>query len=118
MLLEDLTHMEDTWKRADPLPHPLHHTAATSFDGKIYVVGGFLDSQWTPSNRLFIYDPLKNQWHESKQMPTARGALTANFINGIYIMLLDKLTTNNQKSCCYISTQTFKNDPTSPEVHE
>ena len=27
-------------------------------------------------------------------------------------------TTNNQKSCCYISTQTFKNDPTSPEVHE
>ena len=42
-------------------------------DSKIYVVGGFLDSQWTPSNRLFIYDPLENQWHEGKQMPTARG---------------------------------------------
>ncbi len=52
-------------------------------DSKIYVVGEFLDSQWTPSNRLFIYDPLENQWHEGKQMPTARGALTANFINGI-----------------------------------
>jgi N-acetylneuraminic acid mutarotase len=74
----------NTWKRtaAAPLPNPLHHTAATSFNGKIYVVGGFLDSQWTPSNRLFIYDPLKNQWHEGKPMPTPRGALTANFIDG------------------------------------
>jgi N-acetylneuraminic acid mutarotase len=74
----------NTWSSAAPLPHPLHHTAAaTSLNGKLYVVGGFLDSQWTPSNRLFIYDPLKNQWHEGKQMPTARGALTANFVNGI-----------------------------------
>ena len=73
----------NTWSSAAPLPHTSHHTAATrSFDGKVYVVGGFLDSQWTPSNRLFIYDPPKNQWHEGKQMPTARGALTANFING------------------------------------
>jgi N-acetylneuraminic acid mutarotase len=75
----------NTWSSAAPLPHPLHHTAAaTSFDGKIYVVGGFSDSQWTPSNRLFIYDPLKNQWHEGKHMPTARGALTANFVNGTF----------------------------------
>jgi N-acetylneuraminic acid mutarotase len=73
----------NTWKTAAPLPHPLHHTASTSFDGKICVIGGFLDSQWTPSSRLFIYDPLKNQWHEGRQMPTARGALTANFIDGI-----------------------------------
>jgi Kelch motif len=71
------------WSSAAHLPHPLHHTAATSFGGKVYVVGGFLDSHWTPSDRLFIYDPLKNQWYEGKQMPTARGALTANFINGI-----------------------------------
>src|ERR671939_1009708 len=78
----------NTWSSAAPLPHPLHHTAATrSFDGKVYVVGGFLDSQWTPSNRLFIYDPFKNQWREGKQMLTARGALTANFINGILYAL-------------------------------
>ena len=36
------------------------------------MVGGYLDSQWTPSNKLFIYDPLKNKWHEGKQMPPAR----------------------------------------------
>src|SRR5919199_3542885 len=74
----------NTWSSAAPLPHTLHHTAAaTSSDGKIYVVGGYLDSQWTPSNRLFIYDPHKNQWHEGKHMHIARGALTANFIDGI-----------------------------------
>jgi hypothetical protein len=65
-IVEIYSVMNNTWKRtaAAPLPNPLHHTAATSFNGKVYVVGGFLDSQWTPSNRLFIYDPLKNQWHE------------------------------------------------------
>jgi N-acetylneuraminic acid mutarotase len=64
----------NTWKRAAaPLPHPLHHTIATSFNGKVYVVDGFLDGQWTPNNRSFIYDPLKNQWHEGKPMPL-RGA--------------------------------------------
>jgi len=82
-IVEVYSTKNNTWKSAAPLPHPLHHTAATSFDGKIYVVGGFFDNQWTPSNRLFIYDPLKNQWYEGKQMHTARGALTANFINGI-----------------------------------
>jgi N-acetylneuraminic acid mutarotase len=83
-IVEIYSVMNNTWKRtaATPLPNPLHHTAATSFNGKVYVVGGFLDSQWTPSNRLFIYDPLKNQWHEGKPMPTPRGALTANFIDG------------------------------------
>jgi N-acetylneuraminic acid mutarotase len=83
-IVEIYNFANNTWKSVAPLPHPLHHTAAaTSFDGKVYVVGGYLDSQWTPSDRLLIYDPLKNQWHEGKQMPTARGALTANFINRI-----------------------------------
>jgi N-acetylneuraminic acid mutarotase len=82
-IVEAYSVKDNTWSQVAPLPHALHHTAASSFNGKIYVVGGYLDSQWTPSNRLFIYDPLTNQWQEGKSMPTARGALTANFINGI-----------------------------------
>jgi Kelch motif len=91
-IVEIYSVMNNTWKRtaAAPLPNPLHHTAATSFNGKVYVVGGFLDSQWTPSNRLFIYDPLKNQWDEGKPMPTPRGALTANFVNGTLYAVADK----------------------------
>jgi N-acetylneuraminic acid mutarotase len=72
----------NTWSRAAvPLPEPLHHTAAASYDGKIYVVGGYT-APWSPSNRLFIYDPVQNNWQEGKPMPTARGALNVNFVNG------------------------------------
>src|SRR5947208_3459463 len=74
-IVEDYSVKDNTRSQIAPLPHALHHTAASSFNGKIYVVGGYLDSQWTPSNKLFIYDPLKNQWQEGESMPTARGAL-------------------------------------------
>jgi N-acetylneuraminic acid mutarotase len=64
------------------LPVALNHAAADSYDGKIYVVGGYLDDR-IPTNRLFIYDPSQNVWNEGASMPTARAALTAKFINGV-----------------------------------
>jgi N-acetylneuraminic acid mutarotase len=73
----------NTWSNAAaPLPEPLHHTAASSYDGKIYVAGGYT-APWSPSNKLFIYDPVQNSWQEGRPMPTARGALNVNFVNGI-----------------------------------
>ncbi|MDQ3968436.1 MAG: galactose oxidase [Thermoproteota archaeon] len=77
----------NTWsKAAAPLPEPLHHTASASYSGKIYVVGGYTAagslSDRSPSNRLFIYDPVQNSWQEGNPMPTARGALNVNFVNG------------------------------------
>ena len=73
---------KNSWKSIDPLPQELHHTAAASYDGKIYVVGGFISREQIPSNQLFIYDPMNNQWTEGKSMPTQRGALNALFVNG------------------------------------
>jgi N-acetylneuraminic acid mutarotase len=73
----------DSWNSIAPLPEPLHHTASATFDGKIYVIGGFVSREWIPTNKLFIYDPIKDQWSEGKSMPTARGALNALFVNGI-----------------------------------
>jgi N-acetylneuraminic acid mutarotase len=105
-IVEIYSVMNNTWKRtaAAPLPNPLHHTAATSFNGKVYVVGGFLDSQWTPSNRLFIYDPLKNQWHEGKPMPTPRGALTANFVNGTLYAVGGQSSSSSSSSLGILAT--------------
>ena len=72
----------NTWiKAAAPLPEPLHHTAAAVYHDKIYVVGGYT-APWSPSNKLFIYDPVQNKWQEAKPMPTARGALNVDFVNG------------------------------------
>jgi N-acetylneuraminic acid mutarotase len=80
----------DSWKKVAPLPQPLHHSAASSFNGKIYVIGGsssYSSDDWIPSNKLFIYDPIVDKWIEGKPMPTARGAVTANFVNGILYVI-------------------------------
>ena len=77
----------ESWKKVTSLPQPLHHAAA-SFNEKIYVIGGSYNaasaaSNWIPSNKLFIYDPIVNKWSEGKPMPTARGSMTANYIDKI-----------------------------------
>ncbi len=72
----------DSWSIAAPVPVNLNHAAAASHNGKIYLVGGYLDEK-VPSNKLFVYDPPSNQWTEGPTMPTARAALTAQFVNGI-----------------------------------
>jgi N-acetylneuraminic acid mutarotase len=72
----------DEWARiAEPLPVPLDHSGAVGYNGKIYVVGGFLQHK-IPTDKLFIYDIDKNEWNEGKPLPSARGALTAEIING------------------------------------
>jgi N-acetylneuraminic acid mutarotase len=72
-----------TWNTtAKPLPQAIDHSAAVAFKGKIYVVGGFLEGK-VPTDKLFIYDPAKNEWKEGRSLPSPRGALTAQFINGM-----------------------------------
>jgi N-acetylneuraminic acid mutarotase len=73
----------DSWSNntVAPLPEQRDHAAAAAYNGKLYVVGGY-DNMRKPSNKLFIYDLATNKWQEGKPMPTARGALTAEFING------------------------------------
>lgn len=73
----------NTWIYATPLPQTMDHVAADQYNGKLYVVGGITGAQNNESNKLFIYDPVVDKWEERKSMPTARGALTANFIDGI-----------------------------------
>jgi N-acetylneuraminic acid mutarotase len=66
---------------AEPLPQAIDHSAAVAYNGKIYVVGGYLEGK-VPTDKLFIYDPMKDKWEEGKPLPSPRGALTAEFING------------------------------------
>jgi len=76
----------NVWSSASPLPIPLDHTAAAAYNGSIYVVGGYTSSKIhasNPSIRLFIYSPLSDKWIEGKSLPKSRGALSANFVDGI-----------------------------------
>ena len=65
-----------------PMPVALDHFASAEYGGKIYVVGGFVEKK-IPTDKVFIYDPQKNEWQEGKSLPSARGALKAQFISGI-----------------------------------
>lgn len=65
------------------MPLPLDHAASAVYDGKIYVVGGFLKRK-VPTDKLLIYDPQKNEWQEGRSLPSPiGGAKNAEFINGI-----------------------------------
>lgn len=73
----------DVWiGNAEPLPVSIDHSAAVQFEGKIYIVGGFLGLEKTPTDRMFIYDPTKDEWTEGARLPSPRGALAADFVNG------------------------------------
>jgi Kelch motif len=45
----------NTWTTsATPIPVDLNHAAAASYNGKIYVVGGYLDNKIPPTDSLFM----------------------------------------------------------------
>ena len=79
----------DSWKTVASLPQPLHHTTASTFNGKIYVIGGSSTpiTNWIPSTKLFIYDPIMDKLIEGKSTPIARGSTAANFVNGILYII-------------------------------
>jgi N-acetylneuraminic acid mutarotase len=79
---------KDEWIESDipPMPLALDHTASLIHEGKIYVVGGFVEDK-APTDTLFIYDPEINQWQEGKSLPSPRGAMDAEFVNGILYVI-------------------------------
>jgi N-acetylneuraminic acid mutarotase len=64
------------------MPIPIDHGAAVAHNGKVYVAGGFIKGK-VPTDKLFIYDTLKDEWTEGKPLSSPRGALGAQFVNGI-----------------------------------
>ncbi len=66
------------WSSKPDLPIGLHHAGAAVLDGALYVVGGFAksdDTIWSPSDRVFRFDPSGETWTERAPLPTARGGL-------------------------------------------
>ncbi|XP_027624608.1 kelch repeat and BTB domain-containing protein 12 isoform X3 [Tupaia chinensis] len=70
---------QDRWRRVSPLPLQLASHAVVTVNNRLYVIGG-----WTPqvdlpdeepdrlSNRLFEYDPGRDQWRERAPMKFSR----------------------------------------------
>ena len=71
--------ISNNWSIVASLPQPLNHTAAASYNGKLYMVGGGYLDRNALSSRLFIYDSSTNQWPQGTNLPTAVFAISFMF---------------------------------------
>ena len=74
----------DSWVRVRSLPNRLNHTAVTSWDGKLYVTGGYTAERDLSgaTTALYRYNPLRDRWTRLRDAPTARAAHTMQAIGG------------------------------------
>ncbi len=70
------------WTAAANLPAAMHHLHLTTANLRLYVLGGFEGSGFTPSNLVFEYNPSNNEWTQLATMPTPRGAGVAAALDG------------------------------------
>ncbi len=82
----------DKWTKKKNMPLVSHHVALAEFNGKIYMVGGFIKpatgpSAWQPVDNLWEYDPANDSWKALAAMPTKRGSPNAAIVNGkLYVI--------------------------------
>jgi len=86
----------DKWTKKKSMPHPAHHAAVASLNGKIYVCGGFIAPEntqlptgaaWQPIDDAWEYDPATDTWKELPPLPTKRGAGVAVEAGGKIYMI-------------------------------
>jgi len=56
-----------TWSARASLPAPQQEVAVVALAGKVYVIGGFLGTQPTPT--VAVYDPAANTWSAAAPLP-------------------------------------------------
>jgi N-acetylneuraminic acid mutarotase len=78
--------VSNEWASGPSLPYVLDHAPSVAYDGKIYVMGGFLEGK-TTTDKMLIYDPETNEWTEGTPMPSSTAAAVAEVVNGsIYVI--------------------------------
>ncbi len=70
---------KNRWEPLPPLPVGLHHTAATEFLARVWVIGGYTidQAQWRESARAFSLGVDERAWREEPPLPASRGAHAA-----------------------------------------
>jgi non-specific serine/threonine protein kinase len=67
-----------SWHTGPPLPFPVHHAMLVAYQGKIWLIGGFLTSptnlEAAASNKVLYLDPAKNHWVTAAPLHHARAA--------------------------------------------
>jgi N-acetylneuraminic acid mutarotase len=72
----------DRWNALTEIPEGVHHTAFVYHEGRLYILGGFRETGFTPVGNVRIYHLASGQWSEGAPMPTPRGAMGFTVLNG------------------------------------
>jgi len=73
----------DKWATVAPMPTARSSLAAGVVGGKLYALGGSLDSKDSQKlDTVEVYDPYLDTWDAVAPMPTARGFLAAGVVDG------------------------------------
>jgi N-acetylneuraminic acid mutarotase len=86
------------------MPNAIDHGSGAAYNGKLYVAGGYFAGK-VPTDKLYIYDPKKDEWKEGKPLPEPSGALSAEFINSTLYVVGGLDSSQNPKNT------TFAYDP-------
>jgi N-acetylneuraminic acid mutarotase len=76
----------DSWSMAAPIPVGCQRAAAGATTGvyaskRIYVLGGFTESSYTPQNIVQVYDPENNVWSSGASMLTPHANFGVAVVN-------------------------------------
>ncbi|MBU0982369.1 MAG: hypothetical protein KKA42_00750 [candidate division Zixibacteria bacterium] len=79
----------NTWSTPIPFPRPIHHCAAVSVDGILYVIGGYANTEWQAwlaTDSVMAFDPETETWSLRAPMIVGRGEHSAVVHEGkIYV---------------------------------
>ncbi|MCX7840969.1 MAG: LuxR C-terminal-related transcriptional regulator [Anaerolineae bacterium] len=83
--LEVYNPRQDRWETRARLPEPLCAYALATFEGKLYLFGGWNGERYVDS--VYVYSPTDDTWRTQTPMPTARGYAGAAVVgNKIFVI--------------------------------
>jgi len=72
----------DTWTSGPTLPHNYDHASLAELDGRLYLVGGYLNALSNPTAEVWSLGPGETAWTREPDMNTRRGALATAAAGG------------------------------------
>jgi N-acetylneuraminic acid mutarotase len=73
----------NTWTSGTPMRRRILAPAVAVLGGKIYVVGGSLDSNWTAITDTAIYNPVSDTWTKGVPLPAPIVLAAATVVNNV-----------------------------------
>jgi N-acetylneuraminic acid mutarotase len=83
--VEEYDPSTDRWTTKAPMPVGLHHVGIGVTGGRLYVIGGYMQSGftvWQPVATVYAYDPATDTWTQRAPLPTPRDHLATATVSG------------------------------------